>query len=419
MKIKLLLSFFTVNLIAVVSPSTLAQTATMPPTTLPLSELRLFTQVFDQVRRGYVDEVSDSELLISSIEGMLYKLDPYSRYLDRDEYRQLQQLTSGKYAGIGIEVAAEDGLIRVISPLDQSPALRAGIRSGDLIIAIDGSSLRELSPSKAAEKLRGQSGTALQLTLMRSTLDKPFNVTLAREMINIDSVRYRQLDYGIGYIRIAQFQDQTAQAFERALDELKKEPFTGLVLDLRNNPGGLVSSAVDVASALLDGDTVVYTEGRINSANQLLSADLGDMLNGLPVVIIINEGSASAAEIVAGAIQDNRRGVVLGTRSFGKGSVQTIIPIEGGRALKLTTARYFTPSGRSIQAEGIAPDIVVVRGQFKPAEPSLALREEDLGGHLEKIERVAQQASSDTVRTEDNQLAEAINVLHAVSLLRD
>ena len=419
MKIKLLLSFFTVNLIAVVSHSTLAQTATMPPTTLPLSELRLFTQVFDQVRRGYVDEVSDSELLISSIEGMLYKLDPYSRYLDRDEYRQLQQLTSGKYAGIGIEVAAEDGLIRVISPLDQSPALRAGIRSGDLIIAIDGSSLRELSPSKAAEKLRGQSGTALQLTLMRSTLDKPFNVTLAREMINIDSVRYRQLDYGIGYIRIAQFQDQTAQAFERALDELKKEPFTGLVLDLRNNPGGLVSSAVDVASALLDGDTVVYTEGRINSANQLLSADLGDMLNGLPVVILINEGSASAAEIVAGAIQDNRRGVVLGTRSFGKGSVQTIIPIEGGRALKLTTARYFTPSGRSIQAEGIAPDIVVVRGQFKPAEPSLALREEDLGGHLEKIERVAQQASSDTVRTEDNQLAEAINVLRAVSLLRD
>ncbi len=419
MKIKLLLSFFTVNLIAVVSPSTLAQTATMPPTTLPLSELRLFTQVFDQVRRGYVDEVSDSELLISSIEGMLYKLDPYSRYLDRDEYRQLQQLTSGKYAGIGIEVAAEDGLIRVISPLDQSPALRAGIRSGDLIIAIDGASLRELSPSRATDKLRGKSGSPVQLTLMRSSLNDPLDVTLSREMVNIDSVRYRQLDYGIGYIRIAQFQKQTARAFARALDELKKEPFTGLVLDLRNNPGGLVSSAVDVASALLDGDTVVYTEGRINSANQLLSADLGDMLNGLPVVILINEGSASAAEIVADAIQDNRRGVVLGTRSFGKGSVQTIIPIEGGRALKLTTARYFTPSGRSIQAEGIAPDIVVVRGQFKPAEPSLALREEDLGGHLEKIERVAQQASSDTVRTEDNQLAEAINVLHAVSLLRD
>ena len=418
MKIKLLLSFFTVNLIAVVSHSTLAQTATMPPTTLPLSELRLFTQVFDQVRRGYVDEVSDSELLISSIEGMLYKLDPYSRYLDRDEYRQLQQLTSGKYAGIGIEVAAEDGLIRVISPLDQSPALRAGIRSGDLIVAIDGSSLRELSPSKAAEKLRGQSGTALQLTLMRSTLDKPFNVTLAREMINIDSVRYRQLDYGIGYIRIAQFQDQTAQAFERALDGLKKEPFTGLVLDLRNNPGGLVSSAVDVASALLDGDTVVYTEGRINSANQLLSADLGDSLNGLPIVILINEGSASAAEIVAGAIQDNRRGVVLGTRSFGKGSVQTIIPIEGGRALKLTTARYFTPSGRSIQAEGIDPDIVVVRGQFKPAEANLAVREENLGGHLENIEN-SRQSEQHAVREEDNQLAEAINVLRAVSLLRD
>lgn len=236
-------------------------------------------------------------------------------------------------------------------------------------------------------------------------------------MINIDSVRYRQLDYGIGYIRIAQFQEQTARAFARALDELQKEPFTGLILDLRNNPGGLVSSAVDIASSLLDGDTVVYTEGRIKTANQLLSADLGDSLNGLPIVILINEGSASAAEIVAGAIQDNRRGVVLGTRSFGKGSVQTIIPIEGGRALKLTTARYFTPSGRSIQAEGIDPDIVVVRGQFKPAEANLAVREKNLGGHRQNIEN-SRQSEQHAIREEDNQLAEAINLLRAVSLLR-
>ncbi|MDC0403670.1 S41 family peptidase [Porticoccaceae bacterium] len=418
MKKKLIFYLFTAHLIAGMSPFTIAQAANPPPTTLPLSELRLFTQVFDQVRRGYVDEVSDSELLISSIEGMLFKLDPYSRYLDRDQYRQLQQLTSDNYAGIGVEVAAEDGLIRVISPLDQSPAARAGIRSGDLIIAIDGASLRELSPSRATDKLRGKSGSPVQLTLMRSSLDDPLDVTLSREMINIDSVRYRQLDYGIGYIRIAQFQEQTARAFARALDELQKEPFAGLILDLRNNPGGLVSSAVDIASSLLDGDTVVYTEGRINTANQLLSADLGDSLNGLPIVILINEGSASAAEIVAGAIQDNRRGVVLGTRSFGKGSVQTIIPIEGGRALKLTTARYFTPSGRSIQAEGIDPDIVVVRGQFKPAEANLAVREENLGGHLENIEN-SSQSEQHAIREEDNQLAEAINVLRAVSLLRD
>jgi len=418
MKKKLIFYLFTAHLIAGMSPFTIAQAANPPPTTLPLSELRLFTQVFDQVRRGYVDEVSDSELLISSIEGMLFKLDPYSRYLDRDQYRQLQQLTSDNYAGIGVEVAAEDGLIRVISPLDQSPAARAGIRSGDLIIAIDGASLRELSPSRATDKLRGKSGSPVQLTLMRSSLDDPLDVTLSREMINIDSVRYRQLDYGIGYIRIAQFQEQTARAFARALDELQKEPFAGLILDLRNNPGGLVSSAVDIASSLLDGDTVVYTEGRINTANQLLSADLGDSLNGLPIVILINEGSASAAEIVAGAIQDNRRGVVLGTRSFGKGSVQTIIPIEGGRALKLTTARYFTPSGRSIQAEGIDPDIVVVRGPFKPAEANLAVREENLGGHLENIEN-SSQSEQHAIREEDNQLAEAINVLRAVSLLRD
>lgn len=371
------------------------------------------------MRRGYVDEVSDSELLLSAIEGMLYKLDPYSRYLDQQAYRQLREMTSGNYGGIGVEVATEDGMIRIISPLDQTPAARAGILAGDLIVAIDGASLRELPPSRAAEKLRGPTGSAVELTLMRSNREQPLNITLTRDLINIDTLHHRLLDHGIGYVRIAQFQEKTASAFDSALDSLQKTALKGVVIDLRNNPGGLVDAAVAVASSLLDGDTVVYTEGRINSANQLLTAQLGDRLNGIPVAVLINRGSASAAEIVAGALQDNRRAVIIGTRSFGKGSVQTIIPIEGGGALKLTTARYFTPSGRSIQAEGIDPDLVVQRGTFTLTEENENPREEDIAGHLEGSKKPpAEGPLEDVILKEDNQLTEAVNVLRAVALLR-
>ncbi len=392
---------------------------------LPVEELRLFTQMFDKVRRGYVDEVSDRELLISAVEGLLYKLDPYSRYLDADAYRELRNVTSGNYSGIGVEVATENGMIRIIAPLDSTPAERAGIRPGDLIVAVDGSSLRDLSPSAAAGKLRGPAGSAVELTVLRGGGDAPFNLSMTRDSIEVDSIRFQRLDAALGYLRIAQFQEGTGDAFEEALDTLQRDGLAGLVIDLRNNPGGLVQSAVSVASTLLDGDTVVYTEGRLASANQLLSADLGDRLNGAPVVVLINRGTASAAEIVAGALQDNRRAVVVGTRSFGKGSVQTIIPIDDQRALKLTTARYFTPNGRSIQADGIHPDIVVERGTLQVDEEPVRLREENVGGRLDgtvtnvTITLKPKLTETEQLLKDDNQLTEAINLLRGILLLRN
>lgn len=394
--------------------------AAAPAATLPLTELRLFTQVFDHVRRGYVDDISDSQLLFSAIEGMLYNLDPYSRYLDPEAYRALREMTSGHYHGIGVEVASEEGAIRVISPLDETPAARAGIRPGDLIVAIDGASLRELSPSSAGYQLRGPDGSAVELTVVRSEQPEPINITLTRELITVDAVRYRALGSGIGYVRIAQFQQQSAAAFVGALEALQPSSLRGLVIDLRNNPGGLVDAAIEIAATLLDGATVVSTQGRIATANQLFSAELGDLLNGAPVAVLINRGTASAAEIVAGALQDHRRAVVIGTRSFGKGSVQTIIPIDGGGALKLTTARYFTPAGRSIQAHGIDPDIVIERGELQLSEQRDQLREEDIAGHLEAAaeSQSARQPPQDEVLRHDNQLSAAVNMLRAVILLR-
>jgi len=401
------------------SPLAGAQAAA-PAATLPLTELRLFTQVFDHVRRGYVDDISDSQLLFSAIEGMLYNLDPYSRYLDPETYRALREMTSGHYHGIGVEVASEEGAIRVISPLDETPAARAGIRPGDLIVAIDGASLRELSPSSASYQLRGPGGSAVELTVVRSEQPEPINITLTRELITVDSVRYRALGSGIGYVRIAQFQQQSAAAFVGAIEALQQSSLRGLVIDLRNNPGGLVDAAIEIAATLLDGNTVVSTQGRIATANQLFSAELGDLLNGAPVAVLINRGTASAAEIVAGALQDHRRAVVIGTRSFGKGSVQTIIPIDGGGALKLTTARYFTPAGRSIQAHGIDPDIVIERGELQLSEQRDQLREEDIAGHLEAAaeSQSARQPPQDEVLRRDNQLSAAVNMLRAVMLLR-
>lgn len=394
--------------------------AAAPAATLPLTELRLFTQVFDHVRRGYVDDISDSQLLFSAIEGMLYNLDPYSRYLDPEAYRALREMTSGHYHGIGVEVASEEGAIRVISPLDETPAARAGIRPGDLIVAIDGASLRELSPSSAGYQLRGPDGSAVELTVVRSEQPEPINITLTRELITVDAVRYRALGSGIGYVRIAQFQQQSAAAFVGALEALQPSSLRGLVIDLRNNPGGLVDAAIEIAATLLDGATVVSTQGRIATANQLFSAELGDLLNGAPVAVLINRGTASAAEIVAGALQDHRRAVVIGTRSFGKGSVQTIIPIDGGGALKLTTARYFTPAGRSIQAHGIDPDIVIERGELQLSEQPDKPREEDIAGHLEAAaeSQSARQPPPDEALRHDNQLSAAVDILRAVMLLR-
>ena len=320
---------------------------------LPLHELRLFTQVFEQIRLGYVEEVSDTELLKNAIAGLLLELDPHSVYLDTERYTDLQESATGEYGGLGMEVGGENGLVKVISPIDDTPAAKAGIEAGDLIVEMNDTPVRGMGVQKAIDKLRGEKGTSIKLTVYREGQDGPLEFEVVRDIIKLSSVRSRFLQPGYGYIRVSQFQHSSGGDFIKNIETLKKEsdgPIKGLVLDLRNNPGGLVPAAVEMAGALIDGGTVVYTEGRLPSANRSFEASAGDILEGVPVVVLINGGSASASEIVAGALQDHQRAAVIGTQSFGKGSVQTVIPLGDGRAVKLTTARYFTPEGRSIQA---------------------------------------------------------------------
>lgn len=349
--------------LSVHAEDTLTQPTDANPKTierLPLKELRLFTQVFEQVRTGYIEELSDSQLFDRAIEGLLENLDPHSIYLNEEDYQELQEDTSGDYGGVGMEVTTDQGLILVVTPLDNSPAAEAGIKAGDYIVEIDGQSVRGIGLQKATELLRGEQGTMVSIGLLRSEQTEIKNLTLERKIIHINSVRSRILEEGYGYIRIAQFQSDSGNEFKSALDELQAEgPLQGLILDLRNNPGGLLPESIAIADALLDQGLIVYTEGRLPSANIEYQATSGDLLNGAPIAVIINGGSASASEIVAGALQDQGRATILGNRSFGKGSVQTLMPLGDGRAIKLTTANYFTPSGRSIHGEGIEPDSLV------------------------------------------------------------
>ena len=388
---------------------------------LPLRELRAFTQVFEQIRRGYVDEVDDTQLLENAIVGLLLELDPHSAYLDFSDYQDLQESASGEYGGLGIEVSAERGLIKVIAPIDGSPAKKIGIESGDLIVEINGQPVRSMALPKAIDKLRGEKGSAIDLEIYREGEDGPLPFTIIRDIIYNSAVRSRFLEPGIGYVRIAQFQEKSGSDFIAALEELDAQtspdhPIRGLVIDLRNNPGGLVPAAVQIADALLDSGTIVYTEGRIASSNQKFEATPGDMLTSVPVVVLINGGSASASEIVAGALQDHNRAAIVGTQSFGKGSVQTVMPLGDGRAVKLTTARYFTPSGRSIQALGIAPDIIVPRAEIRLLDAVPELREKDLQGHLPNIDD-AQPAPELEDISDDNQLQEAVIILKGFNLL--
>ncbi|MCS5587703.1 MAG: S41 family peptidase [Porticoccaceae bacterium] len=327
---------------------------------LPLQELRLFTQVFEQVRTGYVKDLSDSQLFDSAMQGLLTGLDPHSSYLNQQDYQQLQEYTSGDYGGLGMEVIMDKGLIRVVSPIDNSPAAKAGIQAGDFIVEIDNKPVRGIILQKAIAKLRGKKGSSIRLGILREGETEVLELSVVRDIIHINSVRSRILEEGFGYMRISQFQINSDHEFKAALSELQADgALQGLAIDLRNNPGGLMPMSVEIADTLIDKGLLVYTEGRLPSANQQFNATSGDLLNGAPVVVIINGGSASASEIVAGALQDQGRATILGTQSFGKGSVQTLMPLGDGRAIKLTTARYFTPSGRSIQGEGIVPDIVV------------------------------------------------------------
>ncbi|MGB2002949.1 MAG: S41 family peptidase [Porticoccaceae bacterium] len=418
--LKIILSLWLVSL----SLLPLAQEAESQPGTeqrLPLRELRLFTQVFEQIRLGYVEEVSDTELLDNAIAGLLTELDPHSVYLNREDYGELQEHANGEYGGLGLEVGTDNGAIRVVSPIDDTPAAKAGIQAGDLIVKMNDNPVRGMSLQKAVDKLRGEKGTSIKLTLYREGEKGPLDIEVVRDVIQVSAVRSRVLEPGYGYIRVSQFQTKAGADFVAALEELiAQQPIKGLVIDLRNNPGGLVPASIEISDALLDGGTVVYTEGRLPSSNRSFEASPGDLLNGLPVVVLINGGSASASEIVAGALQDHGRAAILGTQSFGKGSVQTVIPLGDGRAVKLTTARYFTPNGRSIQAEGIVPDIVVERAEIRPYAKSVRVREADLEGHLETADNGSRSDHNESAREDysaDNQLYEAVNLLKGYHLL--
>jgi carboxyl-terminal processing protease len=346
-------------------------------------QLKVFADVFERVRAEYVEEVGDDKLIESAIQGMLSDLDPHSSYLNADSFEDMQVQTRGEFGGLGIEVTMENGLVKVVSPIDDTPAYRAGIEAGDLITHIDGDPVIDLDLSEAVDLMRGPVGTTITVTVRRGE-EEAFDVVIERDIITVQSVRSR-LEGDIGYVRITAFNEQTQPGLEEAVAEFQEElgdDLGGLVLDLRNNPGGLLDQAVSVSDAFLDRGEIVSTRGRYEEDSTRYNAREGDLAEGLPMVVLINGGSASASEIVAGALQDHRRAIVMGTKSFGKGSVQTIMPLGGAGAMRLTTARYYTPSGRSIQAKGIDPDIVVERAQLEQIEGPQRRSEASLRGHL-------------------------------------
>ncbi len=388
---------------------------------LPLEELRNFADVFHQIRAGYVEEIDDSTLLEYAIQGMLMGLDPHSAYLTREDYKNLQEGTTGEFSGLGIEVGMKDGYVTVISPIDGSPAAEAGLQSGDVILKLDSAPVKGMSLNEAIDIMRGPKGSEIMLTIGRPGESQPFELTLVRDTIKVASVRQRWLEPGFGYIRIAQFQSRTGEDVEQSLKKLMDEQeLKGLVLDLRNNPGGVLRASVDVAGLFLDGGTVVYTEGRLPDSDLHYYAEPGDASGGVPLVVLINGGSASASEIVAGALQDHSRAVVMGSGSFGKGSVQTVLPLSDDRAVKLTTALYFTPSGRSIQAEGIEPDIPVERAKVTAYSQSPGISEADLNGHLDNAngrKAPAEKKPHSDLLGDDNQLFEALTLLKGLNVL--
>jgi carboxyl-terminal processing protease len=389
---------------------------------LPLEELQMFADVFNQIRQGYVESVPDSKLFEMAVQGMLSGLDPHSVFLEEKAYDSLQENTQGEFSGLGIEIGQERGYITIIAPIDGSPAEAAGLEAGDVILKIDGESIRDLPVDRSVDLMRGPTGSEVLLTIGRRGTQDPFDVTVIRDIIKVPSVRSRELMKGYLWLRAAQFQKDTGNEAIAVLQEaLAESDLKGVVLDLRNNPGGVLGASVDMAGALLDGGLVVYTEGRHPQAAERFEASSGDILDDLPIVVLINGGSASASEIVAGALQDRRRAVIMGTRSFGKGSVQTILPVTETRAVKLTTALYYTPNGRSIQAEGIVPDIVVERAEVKSVESARRTKESDLQGSLSGGDPVDTEAESESLtelRNSDNQLYEALTLLRGINLLR-
>lgn len=427
---------------------------------LPVEELRAFSEVFGRIKSDYVEPVSDKKLITEAINGMLSGLDPHSAYLDADGFKDLQVGTQGEFGGLGIEVGMEDGLVKVISPIEDTPAFYAGIKSGDLIIKLDDTLVKGLNLNDAVKRMRGKPGSTIVLTIVRKNEPKPLQISVTRAVIKVQSVKSKLVEPGYAFVRVTQFQEHTGENLATALTNLHKQNkgnLKGLVLDLRNDPGGLLTGAVAVSAAFLPQDAlVVYTDGRTDDARMRLHATPGDYLRGngksdylkglpdiyktVPMVVLINGGSASASEIVAGALQDNKRAVILGTQSFGKGSVQTILPLGNNTAIKLTTARYYTPSGRSIQATGIVPDIVAEDPATAGMDSAFRLREADLDRHLsngQTEEKSGAPAKPVTTKTppktkegdekveiaefgakNDYQLNQALNLLKGMSILR-
>jgi len=396
--------------------------------TLPLEQMRTFTDVFSRIKSDYVEEVSDEELLEYAIRGMLNGLDPHSAYLNTEEFNELRIGTTGEFGGLGIEVGLEDGFVKVVSPIDDTPAQRAGMQSGDLIIRLDDTPVKGLNLNDAVKLMRGKPGSIINLTVIREGEDKPLSIDIERAVIKVTSVKNRMLDDDYGYLRISNFQTKTTADMLKAIKKMKADSdgsIKGLVLDLRNNPGGVLSGAVGVSDAFLHDGMIVYTDGREEDSKLRYDATAGDILDGKPLVVLVNGGSASASEIVAGAMQDHGRAVIMGTKTFGKGSVQTIQDLQTGGAVKLTTSRYFTPNGRSIQALGIEPDIETKPGTWNKPEDEeefKQLTESSLSGHLsnndDKEEGEEEDTNSaDDLVFEDFQLYEALNLLKGLTIL--
>lgn len=415
----------------------LSKTVSTKAESLQESDINRFTNAIAQIKDFYVQPISDKKLLEDAIRGMLSGLDPHSEYLDQDAYKTLLMTTTGEFGGLGIEVTGEFGVLKVITPIDDTPASKAGIKSGDYIVAIDGKLVNEMTLNEAVDKMRGKKGTLVSLTVIRKGEKNPINFKLTRDIIKIASVKSNMLPGGFGYVRLSQFQEPTTELMIDQINKLKQQnggKLNGLVLDLRNNPGGLLETAVQVADVFLDAKSlsnnkysnlVVYTEGRLPNSQYSAKAKPGDILNGAPMVVLVNEGSASASEIVAGALQDYKRAVIVGTTSFGKGSVQTVLPLDDTHAIKLTTALYHTPSGRVIQNKGIIPDIMVSNLKVSNAskidtaglEP---IREFELKGHLKGTNDAVNGipvATTDNLATSDFQLYEALDVLKTMAML--
>lgn len=404
-------------------------------TRLPVDDVRMFSQVLERIKQAYVEDVEDRELIENAIEGMLSGLDPHSDYLTPEDFEDLRESTRGEFGGLGIEISLDEtGFVRVVAPIDDTPAYRAGMQSGDLITQIDDTPVKGMSIGDAVNLMRGRPGTDVRLTVAREGETQPLEFEITRDIIQVTSIRNRMIEPGVGYVRISQFQERTGRDFVEAMASLRTEnegALDGLVLDLRNNPGGVLQASVDVVDALISQGLIVYTEGRLPNSASEFEANSDDPSEGVNLVVLINGGSASASEIVAGAVQDHRRGVIMGTRSFGKGSVQTILPLNDNHAIKLTTARYFTPNGRSIQAQGIEPDIIVNPGKLTQENGNPYYSEANLAGHLlngneeEPVDSESEEAEeteesdveASTELIDDYQLFQAVTLLKGMRVL--